>query len=456
MTKSLREGLIGEWLFDGNPNDTVSTNNATVTNATLTTDNLGRSNRAYDCNGTTAYLSADGLASTISGTAGTISILVNMDNFTTQNGLVCFGDTNADTRMHIYSETSGILTIAVKQSGAWKWALDTDASIGGLGNWQMITLVQDGTEAEIYINGVKPAQAFFVSTDKTWWFDDFTGLDNLRFGCRNWNSGGNDAFLDGKIARVRIWDRALTTTEMFQDINEIKENYQGLFDSVTAFYGFRGNAKDSSGNEYDGTVSNATLVSDKLGITNNAYDFNGTNTIITSSIKQINADTPFTAVIRFKMDNTGSGAELFGNTEDRGDTYWIIQRNADNTIRFQQEGVTNTTADNVSSTSTISSGTWYHLVITSSGSAVKIYLDGVDDTSGAGTLSAAGRVTSTADWYIGARKYQDGGGGQDSYIDGQIDYVILLEREWSAAEAKLHYNLSEIKDIYTYIRGGRL
>jgi len=49
---------------------------------------------------------------------------------------------------------------------------------------------------------------------------------------------------------------------------------------VVAYYPFFGNANDSSGNGNSGTISGATLTTDRFGSANNAYYFDGVDDII--------------------------------------------------------------------------------------------------------------------------------------------------------------------------------
>ena len=49
---------------------------------------------------------------------------------------------------------------------------------------------------------------------------------------------------------------------------------------LVGWWPFNGNAKDSSGNGNNGTVNGAALTTDRFGIANNAYDFNGTSNYI--------------------------------------------------------------------------------------------------------------------------------------------------------------------------------
>jgi hypothetical protein len=55
---------------------------------------------------------------------------------------------------------------------------------------------------------------------------------------------------------------------------------QSLSSGLVAFYPFNGNANDESGNKNDGTVTGATLATDRFGEPNNAYAFSGFGSII--------------------------------------------------------------------------------------------------------------------------------------------------------------------------------
>jgi hypothetical protein len=50
-------------------------------------------------------------------------------------------------------------------------------------------------------------------------------------------------------------------------------------DSLVGYWPFNGNANDESGNGNDGTVTGATLITDRFGKTNKAYSFDGNDLI---------------------------------------------------------------------------------------------------------------------------------------------------------------------------------
>jgi len=70
-----------------------------------------------------------------------------------------------------------------------------------------------------------------------------------------------------------------------QRIMNVEELFYGQLpppsDGLMAFYPFKGNANDFSGNGWDGTVNGATLTTDRFGNADNAYHFTGTSNIST-------------------------------------------------------------------------------------------------------------------------------------------------------------------------------
>lgn len=57
----------------------------------------------------------------------------------------------------------------------------------------------------------------------------------------------------------------------------------GLFDGLVAYYDMRGDANDIVGGN-NGTVTGASLTTDRFGFANSAYSFNGTSNHIDAAI----------------------------------------------------------------------------------------------------------------------------------------------------------------------------
>jgi len=79
---------------------------------------------------------------------------------------------------------------------------------------------------------------------------------------------------------VKIYNRALSATEVQELYSGIENDYTALFDDSVAYYDFHNDTKDLI-NGNDGTVTGATLTTNRFGMTNTAYDFLGGSTVST-------------------------------------------------------------------------------------------------------------------------------------------------------------------------------
>jgi hypothetical protein len=169
-----RNGLIGEWLFDGNANDTSGNgNNGTVHGATLITDRFGKANNAYCFDGVDDYIDCG--SSTVYDISETITL----------SGWIKTTDTRAGH----------------------------DSNTGGNINYSIISKCNGclwSDEAQAYMFGIHGGlvQTFFNATN---------GLDNTSYGTKTIN--------DGK------WHLITVTVDSQLSQNQIKIYTDGQFDS---------------------------------------------------------------------------------------------------------------------------------------------------------------------------------------------------------------------------------
>jgi prepilin-type N-terminal cleavage/methylation domain-containing protein len=196
-------GSIGWWTLNGNANDQSGSNNATVSNATLTTGQNTQSNSAYSFNGTTSY---------ILGSAPSMGI----SNITMSGwGLIQPGVTKG-TIVHIgagngYSIGMGTglnstdNTVTALFPGK-RWIL-TGSSVSA--GWHLFTLVlaADSTPS-VYVDGVKIGS--YSGTNPS------TPTAQLSIGRNTGDEGASQAerTFNSSIDDVRIYSRALSTTEI--------------------------------------------------------------------------------------------------------------------------------------------------------------------------------------------------------------------------------------------------
>ena len=76
---------------------------------------------------------------------------------------------------------------------------------------------------------------------------------------------------------------------------------------LVGWWPFNGNANDESGNGNNGTVNGATLTTDRFGVANKAYSFDGVNDYIHGIVNNANlSDLTFSAWVN--TPNTSGGA----------------------------------------------------------------------------------------------------------------------------------------------------
>jgi Thermolysin metallopeptidase, alpha-helical domain/Concanavalin A-like lectin/glucanases superfamily/Secretion system C-terminal sorting domain len=93
-----------------------------------------------------------------------------------------------------------------------------------------------------------------------------------------------DAFYGSLQAAIDSFGKNSTqyiaVRKAWQAVGVDDASLQDLTTGLIAYYPFNGNANDESGNSKDGVVNGATLTTDRFGVTNKAYSFNGTNNFI--------------------------------------------------------------------------------------------------------------------------------------------------------------------------------
>lgn len=96
-----------------------------------------------------------------------------------------------------------------------------------------------------------------------------------------------------------------------------------LTTGLVAYLPFSGNASDVTGNGYDGTVSGATLTTDRLGNANSAYYFDGGDYIQLANNFNFNSMAGVTVSAWIKSESTngtvfhqGNGGELWLKVDD--------------------------------------------------------------------------------------------------------------------------------------------
>lgn len=147
---------------------------------------------------------------------------------------------------------------------------------------------------------------------------------------------------------------------------------------LVGYWGFNGNANDSSGNGHDGTVNGATLTTDRFGNANSAYSFNGSTSYIAvphNAAFNMQKAT-WNVWVKISAASTGNGYYIFGKRD-----------NAQHHVNFYESagngraiiGWTTNQASSVGTANIV--GNWHLLTLTYDQSLttnnLNSYLDGV-------------------------------------------------------------------------------
>lgn len=227
---------------------------------------------------------------------------------------------------------------------------------------------------------------------------------------------------------------------------------QTLKDGLVAFYPFTGNALDSSGKGNHGTVSAATLTTDRFGKTNAAYLFNGTTSEIRVS-SPFGGNQPFTtnASICYwiKTSTTKDAATVLSlhsscsNNANDLMTFYINNRAGAhylyNTIYWASPLLS---VDQ----STVTDNVWHFVCYTYNHDTAKLYMDGTMVSQSLVTPEPGFGFDKSTDLTIG--NISTNACGYDFHFEGIIDDIIIYSRTLNQNEInKIKSNMLSVESI---------
>jgi hypothetical protein len=207
---------------------------------------------------------------------------------------------------------------------------------------------------------------------------------------------------------------------------------------LIGYFGFNNNANDDIGTSTP-ISNNASLTTDRFGISNSAYYFNNSNVI-----KYNNSSNPL-----FKIGNINKSFSIncWVNTSNNGNGMilggfgwgYMVELTNSNNIKFAYISANlNETWVSYTSNASIIKNTWQMVTIKREGNSNSIYIDGVLDTTFASKPDI--RVFTNYNCWFGAN-------GQDNnnYLTGKIDDVGLWNRGLTQQEISVLYNNCQLE-----------
>lgn len=325
------------------------------------------------------------------------------------------------------------------QSGQFNFRISTsvtaDSNVNssyshGLNSWNHVVGTYDGVTQKIYVNGVLQSSTSLTGTINT-------SSNDAMIGCYNYG----DYCLTGNVGAVRVYSRALNTTEILQNYEAQKSKFtntiiqQGLVLNLDAGnpYSYAGAGTtwyDVSGNNYNGTLTNSpTYSTDNSGL----ISFNGSSQYIDcGNVLASLTNLTLECFVKFGTQSALYGG-IISKTLSNADG-WEIRVGASTStttdLQFRYVGDNAAIGFNTS----FNNGTWYHIAVTGANGSQKAYINGVQFASGTTALSPSANTNSLL---IGKLAYSG------YYVNMLLGYARIYNRVLSAAEVLQNYNATK-------------
>ncbi|MDQ1094998.1 MULTISPECIES: LamG-like jellyroll fold domain-containing protein [Chryseobacterium] len=209
---------------------------------------------------------------------------------------------------------------------------------------------------------------------------------------------------------------------------------------LVAWWGFNGNANDSSANGNNLMVNSATLTADRNGNPNSAYAFNGTTSYLSSNALSYTFSLSGAHSISFWMKKSGNteGVALMSGSNTGGNFIWLFQCDTTKPIYGTNKQGQSWTWVNGPAYST---SQWEHYVAVYNNQTMQVYKNGV--SVGTATNTYTNATQAAMPFYIG--RAISGG-----YIAANIDDVGIWNRALSASEVnQLYTGVLSTKEVKT-------
>ena len=235
---------------------------------------------------------------------------------------------------------------------------------------------------------------------------------------------------------------ALTGTASTDDYDELNDTVKATTNGLVAHYTFDGDANDQSGNNHNGTVTNATLAVDRHGESNKAYSFDGNNSYI---------EVPWSGSVKVQDDITMSAWVNIRDKSDDGNYYGSYGRVIYAPNEYYEmylnwnggDGVNNreiysrSGGHGYSLGQSITEGQWKNIVYTYTSDTLRIYVDGVLSRKEYRSWSWNNDLPNSGSLFLGAR-----GPNNDVFL-GSLDDIRIYNRALSATEISTLYSIEK-------------
>ena len=259
-----------------------------------------------------------------------------------------------------------------------------------------------------------------------------------------------DNFWDGRIGLASVYKVALSSSEILQNHNSVKNRYSNFVDTNLVLYfnpnkdlNYPNSINDLSGNSLNGTLSNNTFTAPYL-------TFNGSNSQVTITDNALlePGSSNWTMEVWFKTNITSGAQVVLGKFSGGGgnEVSYSIRISGSNLFCQIGNGLGSTLNTHYSNSTnyTITAGTWYQVVYvySNSGDTLKTYINGSLVSSVASTIGNL--LNNSANLYLGSFN----GGQFSQWFNGQMGIVRIYNSALSDSDVSKNFEAN--RDIYEF------
>ena len=215
--------------------------------------------------------------------------------------------------------------------------------------------------------------------------------------------------------------------------------------SVVHCYDFENDVTDTMGDQHGTIVGGVTYVTGKVG--SKAAQFDGVSgTMVTLGNLEVPNQSAFSISLWFNVDlftDARLVSKAYGTSTTQHIFALIVPSASGVGFRLSAGGLG--TGTQIDGSTSLSTGTWYHMVAWYDGTNYKIYLNGAEDASG--SKSGLVPLDPSINTSIGN---QPPGGGGDRAFHGKIDQVAFWDSALTQGEITALYNSGVGEEITTF------
>ena len=259
--------------------------------------------------------------------------------------------------------------------------------------------------------------------------------------------GGADNFWDGRIGLASVYKVALSSSEILQNHNSVKNRYSNFVDTNLVLYfdpsknlSYPNSINDLSGNSLNGTLSNNTFTAPYLS-------FNGSNSQVTITDNSLlePGSGDFTMEVWVKFDSFGTSQVIIGKFPNGGVhvSYSIRVKTTGVVFANYGDGSGFAVSSNFSANVVSNVGQWYQIVYVFkniSTNSIETYING--SLTGTTSHTLPNILNTSNNLYLGS--YNNGEYSQ--YFDGQMGIVRIYNSALSASDVSKNFEAD--RNIY--------